>query len=594
MILLDGIDDKPDDRQAHKLVAEASTSVSVTYDPFLPEIKEKRTRRRRCRKYGVFALTIYFLLTVVIGIPIIVVKMKKKTAIKGNPYPPWDQSSPTVTNSITLGDAPLRLSAARSCNAWHVKDRPAGNLFLSQLNYSIPTNRSVFLNTNISYTSNAAYLNHFSGSLLVDVNDDPSVDEGIIYVSMYSTSPRLSKETNVCQMLTGQGGGLYIFTPQLLNQSDALSFNITLLLPQGNPSPSYVPQLLCHLPHFQHTYGQLDPAVAFDTVVFGGAMAGVFVQSIRASSVTIKASTAEIRGSFKVDSMLSLETVSAPIHADIHLMNNNTPRTPTYMRLTTGNNILNANVTLYVAPPSDDGHNSDSDDEQDGMIPAHGPHFIASVETFNAPLDVSITHDPSTYPVNLQMRASNNLGNTRFTVDPLYSGTFDVNTMFAQADVLTWDGSDFDAHYDDPHGDASDSDDDNYSSTNSSTSGNTRRRNLPPPPPPPPESANLDLINTVIKKGKVRMFLPNYVQSTSTTAAVTATSTNASGRCLEYDLISSSQIRGWVGVPPRPLPNPFGPKADNMSHIEVVSSLSGAQLLLHHIPDITPPRSPPL
>ena len=67
-------------------------------------------------------------------------------------------------------------------------------------------------------------------------------------------------------------------TPQSLNLTDALTFNITLLLPQSDPSPRYIPQLLCHLPHFQHTYGQLDPYITFDSVIFGGAMSGVYVE----------------------------------------------------------------------------------------------------------------------------------------------------------------------------------------------------------------------------------------------------------------------------------------------------------------------------
>ena len=94
MILLDGLD-KHDDQPSSKLVAEASPSVIPvarvhTPTPSLPdyeasqaqlrpttqsysEIKKKRTRRRRCRKYTIIVLAAYFVLTVVIGIPIIVV-----------------------------------------------------------------------------------------------------------------------------------------------------------------------------------------------------------------------------------------------------------------------------------------------------------------------------------------------------------------------------------------------------------------------------------------------------------------------------------------------------------------------------------------
>ena len=229
----------------------------------------------------------------------------------------------------------------------------------ARLDYHIPVNGTVFLNTNISYASNVTYLNQFAGSLLVAVNDDASETEGVVSVTMHTTSEQLTNSTYVCMMETGSGGGLYIFvrrstshllrtetdrvlqTPQVLNLTDAFTFNITLLLPQSDSSPRNIHELMCHLPHFQHTYAQLDPQITFDNVVFGGAMAGVYVevplpnlsvpaptlisaspQSVKASTAVVKASTAEIRGSFKVSSQLSLETVSAsvspPVAAEKH------------------------------------------------------------------------------------------------------------------------------------------------------------------------------------------------------------------------------------------------------------------------------------
>ena len=95
MILLDGIDKHDDEQHPPKLVAEASSSsVPVarahTPTPSLPDyeasqeaqlrpttqsysdIQKKRTRRRRCRKYSIYVLAAYFVLTVVIGVPVIV------------------------------------------------------------------------------------------------------------------------------------------------------------------------------------------------------------------------------------------------------------------------------------------------------------------------------------------------------------------------------------------------------------------------------------------------------------------------------------------------------------------------------------------
>ncbi len=94
MILLDGLDKHDDEQHSSKLVAEASSSSvpvarALTPTPSLPDyeasqaqlrpttqsysdIQKKRTRRRRCRKYSIYVLAAYFVLTVVIGVPLIV------------------------------------------------------------------------------------------------------------------------------------------------------------------------------------------------------------------------------------------------------------------------------------------------------------------------------------------------------------------------------------------------------------------------------------------------------------------------------------------------------------------------------------------
>ncbi|KAI0706820.1 hypothetical protein C8T65DRAFT_223245 [Cerioporus squamosus] len=587
MILLDGLDKHDDEHQGPKLVAEASTSYPVarvhTPTPSLPDyeasqaqlqpttlsypdIQKKRTRRRRCRKYTIYALAIYFILSVVIGIPILVVKLKRKVTLKSSPYQPWEDNGALPPKTITLGDAPLRISSAKSCNSWNVKDRPDGSMFVSELDYHLPANGSLFLNTNISYASNASYLNQFAGTLLVAVNDDVSEPDGLVHVTMHHSSQELGKSTSVCLMETGQGSGLYVFAPQNLSITDALIFNITLLIPQNGTSTRNIPQLLCHLPHFQHTYNQLDPQVTFDNVIFGGAMSGVYVESIQASSAVVKASSAEIRGKFKVSQQLSLETVSAPINVDAHLYNDGNARAPTFMHLTTGNSVLNANVTLYV-PPAANSTDDDSDSDMDEADYPRGPQFFTHAETFNAPLNMDIAHEEGSGDTNFRLRAINNLGNARVSLDSRYAGTFDVNTMFAQADVLTWDGTSFDKQYDSD--DDADEDDGDGDSDDSSSADdfavNTDATSS--------SSASSSSSTSGAKKAnKVRLFLPDA------TSTDTADASEPSGRCLEYDLISSSEIRGWVGIPPRPTrgPRPSG----NQSHVEVISSLNGAQLIL--------------
>ncbi len=80
-----------------------------------------------------------------------------------------------------------------------------------RLDYHLPANGSLFLNTNISYATNASYLNQFAGSLLVAVNDDVSEPDGLVHVTMHHSSQKLSESTSVCLMESGQGNGLYVF-----------------------------------------------------------------------------------------------------------------------------------------------------------------------------------------------------------------------------------------------------------------------------------------------------------------------------------------------------------------------------------------------
>ncbi|KAH9892569.1 hypothetical protein C8Q73DRAFT_746417 [Cubamyces lactineus] len=578
MILLDGLD-KHSDPQPPKLVAESSVPVARAHTPTpslpdyeasqaqlkpttlsYPQIKEKRTRRRRWRKCALYSLVVYFFLTIAIGVPLIVVKLKRKAYTKANPYDAWSGNPPIPPKSITLGDAPLRLSSAKSCNAWNVEDQPDGPLLRSELQYNVPVNGSIFLNTNITYSGNGTYLSHFSGQLLVGVSDDPTADEAAVHVTMHHTTSALRNATNVCLMQTGQGGGVYLF-------SDSLSFNITLLLPQNHTSTRHVPQLMCHLPNFKQTYQQIDPYVTFGSVVLGGAMSEVSIKSIQASTAVVKASLAEIEGRFAVDSSLSLETVSAPINADIHLYNYGTSDSPTYLHLTTGNSVLNANVTMYVPP---------------GIDPDFGPHFLGHAETFNAPLTLALMHDEASVPATLRLRALNNLGNTRVSVDSRYEGTFDVATMFAQADVVTQHGTESQDYH------SNGGNDDGSDEYGSGADAASDMMNFD-------DDDDDDVVDygsdDYVTRGKVRMYLPSVLSTggTSTYSAATTSASsegNASGstnRCLEYDLISSSEIRGWVGTPPRPSPTSGvaeWEQYDSMGHIDIVSSLSGAQLVL--------------
>ena len=229
--------------------------------------------------------------------------------------------------------------------------------------------------------------------------------------------------------------------------------------------------------------------------------------------------------------------------------------------------MLNANVTLHAPSHSED--DSDSDSEESYYS---GPQFLTHAETFNAPLNLAIAHALESPPANVRVRAVNNLGRTRVSLDSQYAGTFDVSTMFAQADVLTWDGIDFQEHVDDDDDGEDDGEDDG-----SDENENGKLKSLTNSTSTATED---DDGESNLENAKVRLFLPSVKTTTTTsTASASDEAATTAGRCLEYDLISSSEIRGWVGIPPRPPPVSFR-EYGNQSHVEVISSLNGAQLIL--------------
>ncbi|OBZ68242.1 hypothetical protein A0H81_11752 [Grifola frondosa] len=250
-------------------------------------------------------------------------------------------------------------------------------------------------------------------------------------------------------------------------------------------------------------------------------MSSVVVESISAATIAVKSSLAEIRGNFSASQSLSLETVAEPINANIYLSNNGDYTQPTYLRLNTGNSELNANISVYLPSNAKKHHN-------------RSQNFVAHAETFNAPLSIRLVHDPESIPAAILLHAESNLGNAVVSVDRHFSGTFDVATMFAAAEVLYSNNTSLD-----------------------NDSGNS--------------SSQLDMMmNNILDSGDG--------DDDSDDSGTPSPSSNSS-RCLEYDLISDSRMSGWIGTPPRPTPS--GRHGLNgQGHIGVVSSLNSAQLVL--------------
>ncbi|KAI0321163.1 hypothetical protein OF83DRAFT_382500 [Amylostereum chailletii] len=71
-------------------------------------------------------------------------------------------------------------------------------------------------------------------------------------------------------------------------------------------------------------------------------------ESIEAESLMVKNLEGTISGKFNVSDTLSLDTINAPIVADVYLFNAEKEHRPTHLSLETGNAPINASITLQV------------------------------------------------------------------------------------------------------------------------------------------------------------------------------------------------------------------------------------------------------
>ncbi|CCM01497.1 uncharacterized protein FIBRA_03551 [Fibroporia radiculosa] len=369
----------------------------------------------RFKRGMLYALVVYFVLTVAVGVPVIVVKLRHRSYERQAMY----SASSTTTSAPSLiadsDDAPLLESSAVSCNDW---TKLADDL--SMLQYSVPLDGLIFVYSNVSYQSNVTNPQNISGSLLVDVNSDPTIDDALVSVSMHYSNPSLIDRTNVCLLNISSSNGVYLYVPTDISEDETLSFNVTFLFPQA---PSlHISQFTTRLPIFTQRFSDLS-YIDFDMVTIAGPKSDVHVEAMNASSLTVTTALAEIEGSFNVSRSLVLETISAPIDANISLYNDGFINLPTFLDVSTGNAALNASVQLYLPPAA---------------LPAQkAPNFITNFRTFNAPLAVAATHLLDSSPATLMLHAESSVGKAFLSIDNKFSGTFDVSTTFETADVIT-------------------------------------------------------------------------------------------------------------------------------------------------------------
>ncbi|TCD60069.1 hypothetical protein EIP91_010787 [Steccherinum ochraceum] len=431
MIILDDDQDQvpklPDPIYAppvNRCSTPTSTSSLPDYDTSEAQQQTKSWLRRpkgRYWKIVVIILLVYTLLTVVIGVPLIVVKLRNS---KPNSYQttPWNpqQASVVVIPGQEIISSPPTYEEAMHCDQWFTVDKKDHDLLTSVATYNMPLDEGIFLGSNGSYRADAVS-SSISGTLQVDINQEPSISDIQIDVTMSYSSTDVRNRTHVCLVDAYDNNGFYLYVPNNLTDRDILKFDITMLFPQhvGNVSSFAV-----MLPLFQQHYAALSPQITFDQVVLGGPMSNV--TSVTADKLFVMASPGSITGTFGSSNQLVLETMSAEVTANISMNISGDVSQPS-IRINTGNKPLTTNITLQSPKPNWTGKW------------AKPPQVYIDVNTFNAPLVVTVVQSPpppsSVMPLPIFVHAGNNLGLTAVSMDSNYQGTFLAQTEYALATV---------------------------------------------------------------------------------------------------------------------------------------------------------------
>lgn len=398
---------------------------------------------RRCWRITLITLVVYCIVTTAIGVPLILRFVRDRDDDSSythysSPPGPWNtgQAVSLISAAQSAVSSQPPFDTSRDCDLWKSTDvmNKSTNFYMSMLHISTPLNYTgVFVGSNGTFRAGDNLSKAVSGSLFVDINNDPSVETLEFDLTMTHSEEDLRSKTHICVADVDRSTGVYIYIPNTLRPQDRLVFNATLLLPQ--PKSDLLSEFATMLPLFRQQFGDLASVFEFDSVVLGGPMSPVNVQSLKSSTVAIMSSPGEIRGSFDVYDSIVLETMSAPIDVNIILASSArrllvSPPT-SVARLNTGNSPLHANITVGIKPSSS-GDNTKLTNNQVAQ-----QSWVITANTFNAPLNLSVNQLGSTpsRPLNVVVQAGNNLGDTRIVADEYFQGDFQVQTMYASAVV---------------------------------------------------------------------------------------------------------------------------------------------------------------
>ncbi|KAH9953530.1 hypothetical protein BC827DRAFT_1247909 [Russula dissimulans] len=365
---------------------------------------QKREARRfwhtRAGRLLVYALVIYGAILILVGVPAFMLPP---------PPPPGHQ----------FGLAPQAApQLSFSCNNWDEPGKPVTGSAMMRL--ALSQIEAITLQLNSS--SQQELKGYVSGSLTVNMNQDKTESRTLLVANARYSNFNLFKASSVCQTRFGNNTDIMINIPERpKDSSDTIEMDLQLLLPWTPPTS--VKSLVTSLPTFKQVLGTLSPAVFFERLKLAGSGSSVTVGSVSGSSIFVKTSGAQISGNFNASRRIYLDTVNGAVFANVTLHNNKKQEKHTRLSIDTGNGPIVANIKLDL-------------DENVYFTPPKRHNFKTTFKTFNAPMNVSIAHIQGSKPSRLSLLAENSQGPMDVSLDALYTGTFNVRTKDAPAQVL--------------------------------------------------------------------------------------------------------------------------------------------------------------
>nr|GAT42655.1 predicted protein [Mycena chlorophos] len=363
-----------------------------------------------------FALAIYVFLSVVIGIPIIVTRI----AAQHKGYSPPNPQSLFLSDSnaaapFLSGNSQVMEASSTQCDVWDSTGFSNG-LYTATVRRILPPYGLFSVRSNA--TDEVVPRSGGNNNLTVGINDDPTEVNVVMDMTLSTSTIELQQAAHFCFSPMGEMRGYSVYMPQNLAFHDYLAFDVRVLFPQSPLTVLPMPtDFVTYLPMFMQAFSPLGQSVRLSSVNIAGAGVEIQCDDLQADKIAIRSSYAPIMGNFNVTQSLTLDNIEGYVLANVTLVNDPSTDLATYLVGDTGNNYLNANVTMVSTTAT------------------KTPYFNANLQTFNGSLDVNLVHAPTTPPASVMLTTSNSQGPTSISLDSKFAGGYDLRSKVAPVRV---------------------------------------------------------------------------------------------------------------------------------------------------------------